>query len=219
MISSRLISSLDIKKNVLQQPHIQEHLANLHEKFVIVPIDKASNNVAIVCKKYYAEVLLREVGKIGGESTTYVETDKALDEIIHEDLLNVERKGLDVGGAKHSLPLMYWMPKIHKNPVGFRFIVASANCSSKPLSKAISSIFKLIYNQTEHFHRQAKFLSNYNKFWVLDNVTPITDIIKKVNSKSNAKTISTYDFSTLYTTLPHLFNDPSISLNLDFERL
>ena len=49
----------------------------------------------------------------------------------------------------------------------------------------------------------AKFLSNYNKFWVLKDVSPITDIIRKVNSRNNAKSISTFDFSTLYTKLPH----------------
>ena len=30
-------------------------LRNLHEKFVVVPIDKASNNVAIIWKKFYID--------------------------------------------------------------------------------------------------------------------------------------------------------------------
>ena len=97
---------------------------------------------------------------------------------------------------------MYWIPKLH-NPVGSRFIIASKNCSTKPLSKAASNVFKLIYFQIENFHREFKFLSNYNKFWVLQNVDPVTENIDIVNRKKKAKSVTPYDFSTLYTTLPH----------------
>ena len=37
----------------------------------MVPIDKAANNVAFVCKRYYAKVLLKEMGLINGTSDTY----------------------------------------------------------------------------------------------------------------------------------------------------
>ena len=97
---------------------------------------------------------------------------------------------------------MYWICKLHKNPVGSRFIIASKNCSTKPLSKAISNIFKLIYSQIENIHRKSKFLSNYNKFWVLQNVDPVIENIN-INRKKKTKSITTYYFSTLYTTLLH----------------
>ena len=47
------------------------------------------------------------------------------------------------------------------------------------------------------------FVVNYNKFWVLQNTDPILDSIKQINRKKGAKSIATYDFSTLYTKLPH----------------
>ena len=98
---------------------------------------------------------------------------------------------------------MYWIPKLHKNPVGSRFIIASKNCSTKPLSKAVSNVFKLIYSHIENFHRKSKFLSNYNKFWVLQNVDPVTENINIVNRKKKTESIAAYDFSTLYAILPH----------------
>ena len=98
---------------------------------------------------------------------------------------------------------MYWTPKIHKNPSSCRFIIASKQCSTKPISKTVSSVFKLIFNQVEKFHKNAKFFSNYNKFWVLQNSEPIIITLKNINRKKRAKSISTYDFSTLYTKLPH----------------
>ena len=45
-----------------------------------------------------------------------------------------------------SLPIMYWLPKIHKTLVGVRFIVASYYCITNPLSDKIS---KMIFNTVE----------------------------------------------------------------------
>lgn len=46
-------------------------------------------------------------------------------------------------------------------------------------------------------------MSNYNKFWVLQNPNPVLDSVKHINRKKGAKSIATYYFSTLYTKLPH----------------
>ncbi|MCP4490063.1 MAG: hypothetical protein GY820_22510, partial [Gammaproteobacteria bacterium] len=37
-------------------------LQDLHNKYVIVPADKAANNYVFVCKKYYFDVLTKELG-------------------------------------------------------------------------------------------------------------------------------------------------------------
>ena len=94
-------------------------------------------------------------------------------------------------------------PKLHKNSVGSRLIIASKNCSTKPLSKAVTNVFKLIYSQIENFHCKSKFLSNYSKFWVLQNEDPVIENINIINRKKKAKYIAAYDFSTFSTTLPH----------------
>ena len=92
---------------------------------------------------------------------------------------------------------------MHKNPIKHRFIVASKSCSTKQLSTAVSNTFKLIHRQTENFHRFSKFDANYNKFWVIQNVDPVLATLNKINGKKTAKRISCYDFSTLYTNIPH----------------
>ena len=54
------------------------------------------------------------------------------------------------------------------------------------------------------FTSKSKFLSNYNKFWVLQNFDPVAENINIINRKKKAKSIAIYDFSNLYTTiLPH----------------
>ena len=50
------------KLQILDNPVIRSFLNNLHNDFALVPTDKASNNIAIICKKFYIEMLLREVG-------------------------------------------------------------------------------------------------------------------------------------------------------------
>ena len=108
-----------------------------------------------------------------------------------------ERLGLEVSDREKDLPIMYWIPKVHKDPPGARFIIASKQCSTKKISKSVSSAFKLIFHQIENFHKKAKFLSNYNKFWVIQNPNPLLDSIRRKNRKKRAKSIATYDFSTL----------------------
>ena len=193
------------KKNnqVLKRPEVIEYLKKMHEKYVFVPIDKAGNNIAIICKRYYVEVILKEIGHLGNGNSTYEKTPKNVADIVEENVMYSERLGLEVGEGERDLPSMYWIPKMHKDPPGARFIIASKQCSTKKISKSVSSAFKLMYNQIENFHTKAKFLSNYNKFWVLQNPDPVLASIKRINRKKGAKSIATYDFSTLYTKLPH----------------
>ena len=55
-----------------------------------------------------------------------------------------------------DFPAMYWIPKIHRNPISFGFIVASPVCSTKPLVKDITSIFKLFYKKGENIIQKEK---------------------------------------------------------------
>ena len=62
---------------------------------------------------------------------------------------------------------------MHKNPADALSIIAPKICSRKQISKFASNAFKLANSETENVHKNAKFLSNYNKFWVLQNSDPI----------------------------------------------
>ena len=92
---------------------------------------------------------------------------------------------------------MYCFPKLHKNSVCFWFIIASKNWSTKPLSKVVSNVSKIIYFPIEISHRKSKFLSNYNKFLVLQSVDPVMENINITNRKKNAKSVATVCYTTL----------------------
>ena len=192
---SKTLSNIDVKA----------HLNDLQEKYVMVPIDKADSNIAFICKRYYIEVLAKELGLIGSTSNTYEHLQNSdSNEIIRnhkEDLHN--HFNISVPDEMHSLPDIYWLPKLHKTPIKARYIIASQICSVKKLSKDITSIFKLAYNQVEKYNLKAFTFSGIKTFWVIQNSQPVLNNIEKINTKKNAKTISSFDFSTLYTNIPH----------------
>ena len=43
--------------SVLSQHDVLKDLSKLHEKFVLVPTDKAANNITVVCKKFYLSLI------------------------------------------------------------------------------------------------------------------------------------------------------------------
>ena len=199
-------------KPVLKDTEVLSYLESLQRKFVIVTIDKASNNFAFICKKFYVSKLLSEVNN----SATYKETNESIDSLVDQNIKFCEKFGLSVSSKEKALPLMYWTPKMHKSPVGARFIVASKTCSTKPLSQVISNVFKMIYKHIENFHKKSFFYSNFQKFWVVQNSFPIVEKLNKINNKANAKRISTFDFSTLYTTIPHAMLIKVLSEMIEF---
>ena len=191
-------------KPVLNDPIAKAYLDELHSKFVVVPIDKAANNVAIVCKRFYLTSILEELGLPGNRSPTYELISKSASSIIETNSQLVQSTlGVTLDEPSLSLPQIYWMPKMHYTPCRKRFIIASAHCSTKPLSKVVSKIFKHIFKQIQNYHEKCTFYKNYNKFWVLQNSFPLLKKLDEINKNKKAREISTFDFSTLYTKLPH----------------
>ena len=83
---------------------------------------------------------------------------------------------------------------MRKNPISFRFIIASPLCSIEPLSKDITSIFKLFYEKVERYHTKGKVWSGIKTFWTIQNSYPLISSINKLNKNKVAKSMSTFDF-------------------------
>ena len=143
------------------------------------------------------------MGVPGDTSPTYKISERTPEDIIIDNTILCEKYGRSLEDRMKTLPFMYWLPKMHYSPARCRFIVASSSCSTKPLSKIASSIYKHIFNQVRNFHRKSTFYKNYNRFWVIENSAPVIEKLTKLNERKRARDISTYDFSTLYTQLPH----------------
>ena len=129
-------------KPVLRDPDALAELSRLQKLYVIVPVDKAAKNFSFICKKFYKETLEKELGldsdNSGSLSYEAVTTSKA-------DVLAKQLGFIDSNGFAQqfdSLPFMYLIPKFHKIPTKFRFIVCSSRCATKsvsqPLTKALA---------------------------------------------------------------------------------
>ena len=131
--------------SVLKDPEAMKVLKKLQNNFVFVPIDKASNNVAIICKQYYALVILNEldINNLGSNSvdSTYELSIKSSDDIITEHVNFQTSLGLEVKEEFRNLSKHYWTPKMHKQVVAERFITASVFSSLKPLAKDVTKNF------------------------------------------------------------------------------
>ena len=109
---------------------------------------------------------MKELGLDGlaGSATYEKVTGSTLENIIEIDVAKLSKKfGLNVPEESKGLPHIYWLPKLHKNPVKFRFIIAAPNCSVKP------------YRQIEKYNAKSYYFSYVKTFWVIqDNENAIT---------------------------------------------
>ena len=125
-------------------PDVLTYSATLHRKYVyaIVPIDKASNNFAFICKLFYISKILSKVGKYSNiqSNSVYSKANLSKDDIIKNNENYCQKFDLKLTDKDRSVPIMYWFPNLHNIPIGARFIIASKNYSTKQLSGVISKI-------------------------------------------------------------------------------
>ena len=116
-------------------------MQDLHEEFVLVPADKASNNVLVVCKKYYLDVVIKELSsKDTNGPKTYEECSDNVDVIVKQHLLYMSSNNIKIPEVMTQLPAFHWLPKMHKTLTGSRFIAATSSCTTKPLSQLLTNL-------------------------------------------------------------------------------
>ena len=107
-----------------KKPEVIRELNRLHEEYVLVPADKACNNMVFVCKAHYHQCIINELGINSTiDNRTYTLTTFSKDEIFenHASVSNT----LNIPGHvddDSELPYLYWIPKLHKTLYKQRFI-------------------------------------------------------------------------------------------------
>ena len=93
------------------------------------------------------------------------------------------------------------LPKLHKRPYKARFIANSSPCTTTELSKLLNSCLTAIKAKVVKYCETVYERSGKNMFWPTKNSGEVLSKLKDIGYQ--ATSLSTYDFSTLYTTLPH----------------
>ena len=82
-----------------------------------------------------------------------------------------------------------------------QFISNSSSCTTTELSKLLTSCLTAVKNHIIRYCEKVYERSGKNLFWSIKNSG---EVLNKLKSRGfRATSLSTSDFSTLYTTLPH----------------
>ena len=132
-------------ESVFDDQDVAAELAEIHEKFVVVPADKASNNIVFVCKIHYINCLMKELGmSTMTGNPTYNLTAISKEEILQNHHSVMLTFGIFLPEEDIDLPKLYWIPQLHKNPYKQRYIAGSAKCSTKSLSHILTRILTAV---------------------------------------------------------------------------
>ena len=155
---------------------------------------------------YYIEILDNELNS----TTTYEVFHKSENDIVLGHINFIAKHNFNLLSAEHTLPSMYWIPKLHKRPYKQRFIADSSVSSTTKLSKLLTLCLSVIKSNVIKLSEKIYANSGKNIFWSIKNTNDI--LLKLKNIDYQASYISCYDFSTLYTTLPHNLIKEKLSL-------
>ena len=189
--------------NDIDQKVLRKQINNIHKHFVITTIDKAGNNFAIICKKFYINIIKKELGIRGNiiegnDVYTYCEHSSVQD-IINSQGMQLEQFHRDVKVENRKIPKLFMNPKFHKRPYKYRFIAGASKAITKELAVDVNLCLKLIKKAHKGYCKTIYNRTGYNYFWSVDNSK---EVIDKLNKIKNPLSVHTYDFSTLYTNLP-----------------
>jgi hypothetical protein len=196
--------------SVLERPHVKRALRQLHKHFVVCVTDKADKNFSIVCQNYYRYKLTQELQAEGGAYKTITSTPQQIYEAYARQLAETHVPDqvtsalrTDLRNNKLKLPIMYWLPKLHKPTPKERFIAASFDVMTTPLARVINSLLGLIKKELKTRDFQYYCEHGIRRCWFIDSFNEVTNWLRRLDRPvdKTQRCLQTYDFSTMYTTL------------------
>ena len=99
---------------VLQNADVKACLSDLHNKYVFVPADKAPNNIIIICKRYYIDTFVKELGLDNSSTTTgnstYTPCQMSSEDIVNTHHTFMKSFGTELSDDDKRLPYLYSTP-------------------------------------------------------------------------------------------------------------
>ena len=170
----------------------------------LVPADKAANSVIIKCKKYHTDTLVKELGisDVNINNPTYIQIDDAFETIVKSHNQFFTSVGLEMSEEDQNLPYLYWTPKLHKSPHKQWFIAGSSECITKDLSCLLNKALSTIKDGLVRYCNTKPATMVSTNMWILKNSTSLLSSLDQLDV-CTATTVQTFNFSTLYTSIPH----------------
>ena len=193
-----------LKCKVFDQPDAKDTLHKLQTNYVLVPADKAANNLVIVSKKYYIDTLVKELGinNVNISNPTYIPIDDSFETIVKSHNQFITSVELEMSEEDQNLPYLYWTPKLHKSSYKHRFIAGSSKCTTKDLSCLLTKVLSTIKDGLVRYCNTKTSRNGVNNMWIPKNSTSLLSSLDQLDVHM-ATSVQTFDFSTLYTSIPH----------------
>ena len=123
--------------------HLKQGIQDFHRKDVLVPADKAANNVVVVCRLHYINTLKQELSG----TKAYKENSEEEKSVVNGHCNHLAPKfSVCIKKRQDRLPAMYWLLKLYKRPYKARFIANSSSCTTIELSKLFTSYLTAVKN-------------------------------------------------------------------------
>ena len=86
------------KCKVLSQSDVKDTHHELHANCVLVPADKAANNIIVVCNRYHIDTLVKEleINNVNSDKPTYIPLDDSFKTIVKTQNYFITSMGWDV---------------------------------------------------------------------------------------------------------------------------
>ena len=160
----------------------------------------------IICKRYYIETLVKELGldncSTPTGNSTYTSCQMSSEAIVNTHNTFMKSLGIELSEEDKRLPYLYWTPKLHISRVKHHFIAGSSKCTTKQLSSLVTKILTVIKTGLEKYCSVKTSHTGVNNIWILKNSTNLLSSLGHLGVHT-ATSIQTFDFSTLYTAIPH----------------
>ena len=184
----------------------KDSLKELHKHFIVTVIDKASNNLVLICPKLYLQVICSELGintqtwNVKGNDIYKPTTESRNDIINHHNSL-CRKFQQEIIKSNIRLPSIYPIPKLHKNPYKFRFIAAATTSSLKPISILLDRILKHMKTHMKNYCAKVYKTKGIKCWWSIKSTNEFIDNTKREYKSSTRNKIFTGDFASMFTAL------------------
>ena len=188
-------------------PEGMSELQKIHKEMVVTYADKSSHDFVLCCKPLYKRLLWEEI-----HSEHYATEQEQNETLWNRHALLSNKVGQN---PVHAHRYLYGILKMHKNPVGVRWIAGNhlqemgepgyekkfPACSLSNAEMTIGGILRMCMDKLRRKDFACRKLG-YKRYWTVTNVDEVAADIKHGIENLRGKPVFTRDFTRMYTSIP-----------------
>jgi hypothetical protein len=181
----------------------------IHRNFVITTVDKAANNLVLICKKHYLQTALSELNNGPAYRATTLTSERVTNDA--RDFCNQQQIQKLPSDITPGCPAFHLRAKFHKSVPSFRFVVSAHVTPLQQASRLLTRAFNALMPEADAFYAEyanrIPGMPPTTTSWILHDSAAVTQLARDINvarprRAPNLHHLQTHDFTTMYTTLP-----------------